>query len=186
MSVTTNAINMYILPTKIVSTWIILGLVCTCIMACGKKKQQSNNGTSNKNVVAIGYNAVATNYGVAIGYDAVATNYGVVKNLIIHHKESFYQQKFSEYINGKRERSIPLGRIDVETSNVVFEVEFLNKFKEAIGQSKWYSWQTGKRPGIVFVVRKDQVEKCKQVLDMITNKSGIVVFVMDLDGNVLP
>ena len=104
---------------------------------------------------------------------------------IVHHLESFYQKKFCEIIDGQREKQVSLGRIDVETSNAVFEVEFLNKFKEAIGQCTWYAWTTGKRPGVVFIVRNDQTNKYNEVLDTITNHSGIIVFAMDADGNLL-
>ena len=62
------------------------------------------------------------------------------------HNEAWYVDKLQEQVGGKKEVRCPYGRADLATSNLVIEVDFLDKFKEGIGQSLWYSWHGGKKP----------------------------------------
>jgi len=44
--------------------------------------------------------------------------------------------------------------IDVESKDIAYEIDFANKWKEAIGQSLFYGISTGKRPGIILLMGK--------------------------------
>jgi len=61
----------------------------------------------------------------------------------------------------------PYGRVDVVTSNLVIEVEYLDKFKEAIGQAQWYSWHGGKAPCMALIVPSNEVARYTYVRDKV-------------------
>jgi hypothetical protein len=46
-----------------------------------------------------------------------------------------------------------LSRVDMVTSTHAIEVDFSRKWPEAVGQSLYYSILTGKKPGIVLLVK---------------------------------
>lgn len=71
------------------------------------------------------------------------------------HPEKWYQSKWCAENQGKAEVVLPdRTRCDCLTEKHAIEVEFANKWKEAIGQSLHYSLQTGKRAGIVLIMEK--------------------------------
>ena len=58
-------------------------------------------------------------------------------------------------MGGKVEHRLKDGRrIDCLTSNYAIEVEFAHKWPEAVGQSLDYSMLTGKRAGIVLIIKE--------------------------------
>ena len=68
--------------------------------------------------------------------------------------ESWYQQVWCEGMNGKIEYRLKDGqRIDCLTDQYSIEVEFARKWPEAIGQSLNYSMLTGKKAGIVLILK---------------------------------
>ncbi|USE37798.1 hypothetical protein [Endozoicomonas sp. SCSIO W0465] len=68
--------------------------------------------------------------------------------------ESWYQQVWCEGMDGKIEHRLPDGRrIDCLTDQYAIEIEFARKWQEAIGQSLNYSMLTGKKAGIVLVLK---------------------------------
>jgi len=48
------------------------------------------------------------------------------------------------------------GRADCLSATTVYEVDFTEKWHQAIGQSLYYASQTGKDPAIILVCRKSQ------------------------------
>ena len=48
---------------------------------------------------------------------------------------------------------------DCITQDYAIEFDWGNKFKEGIGQSLNYSYETGKRPGVVLLLKKESDEK---------------------------
>ena len=64
-----------------------------------------------------------------------------------------------------------LSRVDCLTDSHAFEVDWADgsKVYEAIGQSLYYSSETGKLPGILLLIRKENSEKyirkVKRVVD---------------------
>jgi hypothetical protein len=59
-------------------------------------------------------------------------------------------------IGGEREFSVESGRIDLLTDEYAFEVEWANKWKDAIGQAVWYGLQTNKKPGIILLLKSKE------------------------------
>jgi len=57
--------------------------------------------------------------------------------------ESDYVREIVKYLGGEREVSVTSGRVDILNDTHAIEVEFANKWKNSIGQSLWYSQQTG-------------------------------------------
>ena len=61
-------------------------------------------------------------------------------------------------------------RVDCLTETHAFEVDWADGMKvyEAIGQSLYYASQTGKKPGILLLIRKDNskkhIRKVKEVI----------------------
>ena len=68
--------------------------------------------------------------------------------------ESFYQHQWCFLNNGKVEFTLPdRTRVDCLTETHSVEVDFARKWAEAIGQSLLYSSMTGKRAGILLILR---------------------------------
>jgi hypothetical protein len=69
------------------------------------------------------------------------------------HHEKWYQEKWCGEKGGKSEVVLPdKTRCDCLTGSHAIEFDFGNKWAEAIGQSLYYSFQTGKRAGIVLII----------------------------------
>ena len=69
--------------------------------------------------------------------------------------EHWYQDVWCNGMGGKVEHRLKDGRrIDCLTSSHAIEVEFANKWPEAVGQSLDYSMLTGKKAGIVLILKK--------------------------------
>ena len=79
--------------------------------------------------------------------------------------EKDYQIAFNRvYFRGKAKMEVPVkyGRIDLLTDDYAIEVDSLEKFHEAIGQSLHYAKETGKKPGIaIFIMEPKQSDKEK-------------------------
>ena len=98
---------------------------------------------------------------------ATTTTTPRIESTNIKHPESWYVTKLQEQMGGKEEVKCPYGRVDLVTSKLVIEVDFLDKFKEAIGQALWYSWNGRKTPCIGLIVGQDKVKKYTYVRDTI-------------------
>lgn len=69
------------------------------------------------------------------------------------HPEKWYQQKWCKEKKGQQEIVLSdKTRVDCITQAHAVEVEFGKKWAESIGQSLYYSLQTGKRAGIVLII----------------------------------
>ena len=69
------------------------------------------------------------------------------------HPEKWYQEKWCRDQGGQVEVVLPdRTRCDCVTETHAIEFDFGNKWAEAIGQSLYYSLQTGKRAGIVLIL----------------------------------
>ena len=61
----------------------------------------------------------------------------------------------NEWCQGKKEYVLSdRTRVDCLTDTHAIEIEFAHKWKEAIGQSLHYSLMTGKKAGIVLILRE--------------------------------
>jgi hypothetical protein len=72
--------------------------------------------------------------------------------------ESLFITALAERINGKPEVSIDGGRVDIVTDRYAIEVDFLQKWKEGIGQSQFYSNKTKKLPALFLVHDRGQID----------------------------
>lgn len=71
------------------------------------------------------------------------------------HPEKFYQANWCADHNGQVEYVLPdRTRVDCLTDTHAIEFDFGSKWAEAIGQSLYYSLQTGKRAGIVLIIEQ--------------------------------
>jgi len=78
----------------------------------------------------------------------------------ITYPESFYQEQYAKKLGGRTEVTMPDGtRCDILTDTHAIEVDFADKWAEAIGQSLNYAMQTGKKAGIVLVLKDKGDEK---------------------------
>jgi len=76
------------------------------------------------------------------------------------YSESFYQEQYAKKLGGRTEVTMPDGtRCDILTDTHAIEVDFADKWAEAIGQSLNYAMQTGKKAGIVLVLKDRGDEK---------------------------
>ena len=77
-------------------------------------------------------------------------------------KEAYYSEKFCEEMSGQADYILQdKSRVDCLTETHAFEVDWAEGMKvyEAIGQSLYYASQSGKKPGILLLIRKDNSEK---------------------------
>ncbi|MDB2499329.1 YHYH domain-containing protein [bacterium] len=76
------------------------------------------------------------------------------------YSESFYQELYAKKLGGRTEVTMPDGtRCDILTDTHAIEVDFADKWAEAIGQSLNYAMQTGKKAGIVLKLKDRGDEK---------------------------
>jgi hypothetical protein len=69
------------------------------------------------------------------------------------HPEKWYQQRWCDANDGQVEVVLPDGtRCDCVTETHAIEFDFGNNWASAIGQSSFYSLQTGKKSGIVLIL----------------------------------
>jgi len=74
--------------------------------------------------------------------------------------ESYYQKIAAEKYRGETEVSMPDGtRCDIVTETHAIEVDFADKWGEAIGQSLNYAFQSGKKAGILLILESPSDEK---------------------------
>ena len=66
-------------------------------------------------------------------------------------KESLWRDALAHHVGGTTEVRVATGRIDVTTSNEVFEVERPTKWKEGMGQVLAYAGDTGKKPVLAIM-----------------------------------
>lgn len=76
------------------------------------------------------------------------------------HPEKWYQDNWCAKYEGEAEVVLPdKTRCDCITASHAIEFDFAEKWAEAIGQSLYYSLQTGKRAGIVLILESDSDRK---------------------------
>ena len=76
--------------------------------------------------------------------------------------EDYYNRQFCTEESGQAEyRLSDLSRVDCLTDTHAFEADWADGLKvyESIGQSLYYSAETGKQPGILLLIRKNSFEK---------------------------
>ena len=84
-------------------------------------------------------------------------------------KEIWYQEVWCRGMGGQVEYRLEDGRrIDCLTDTYAIEVEFSHKWSEAVGQSLDYSMLTGKKAGIVLIIKEsDSLENWQRLNKLI-------------------
>ena len=74
--------------------------------------------------------------------------------------EAHYQEIAAKEYSGQTEVVMPDGtRCDIVTETHAIEVDFADKWAEAIGQSLNYSFQTNKKAGILLILERPKDER---------------------------
>ena len=83
-------------------------------------------------------------------------------NTLAVENEDYYNRIFCEDMGGQAEYVLPdRSRVDCLTSTHAFEADWAQGLKvyESIGQALYYSAETGKQPGILLLIKKNNSEK---------------------------
>lgn len=71
-------------------------------------------------------------------------------------------------------------RVDCLTSTYAIEVDFAEKWAEGIGQSLYYSLESGKKPAVLLIMEQKYKDVGKlQKLKKVAKRHGITVFTID-------
>jgi hypothetical protein len=86
--------------------------------------------------------------------------------------EDYYNRQFCTQESGQAEYRLPdRSRVDCLTDTHAYEADWADGLKvyESIGQSLYYAAETGKKPGILLLVRKKNsdkhIRKVKRVIE---------------------
>jgi hypothetical protein len=97
-------------------------------------------------------------------------------------KEEYYQTLFANAIHGKTEVYLQdKSRVDVLTDSFAIEVDFANKWAEAIGQSLFYAQMLNKKPGILLIVDGKLENRFIFRLLTVSRKYNITVWILDFN-----
>ena len=98
--------------------------------------------------------------------------------------EAYYSEKFCNEMSGQSEYVLKdLSRVDCLTDTHAFEVDWADGMKvyEAIGQSLYYSSETGKLPGILLLIRKENSEKHIRKVREVIKAFDLPIELLELD-----
>ena len=74
------------------------------------------------------------------------------------HSERYYQNIIAQKLNGTTEVILSdKTRIDIETTKDVIEVDFAQKWYEAVGQCAHYAFKTGKKP-VIWLIKEQKYD----------------------------
>lgn len=91
-------------------------------------------------------------------------------------KESSYQQVWCKQVVGKKEQRLSNGtRIDCLTNSHAIEVDFADKWYEALGQALYYSTESNRKAGIALIIEYPHHEKYYKRLMKTINYKGLKV-----------
>lgn len=94
--------------------------------------------------------------------------------------EKDYQKVFALWIQGKTEVTLSdKTRVDILTDIYAIEVDFAKKWAESIGQSLFYSLMTGKKPGVVLIMKAENDKRFLKRLMKVSEKYNIQVWLID-------
>lgn len=96
----------------------------------------------------------------------------------VRQRETYYQQKFAEVINGNREFVLEdRTRVDIVTDTHVIEVGYGEKWAESIGKSLHFEGMLNKQAGILLVIDMEKEERFLDRLMGVAAKYGIDVWI---------
>ncbi|HEY4745251.1 MAG TPA: hypothetical protein VIH45_11370 [Desulfuromonadaceae bacterium] len=93
----------------------------------------------------------------------------------LHEKD--YQAWWCNKHHGTLEHRLPDGtRVDCLTREYAVEVEYAPKWAESIGQALYYAQNTGRKPGVLMILRNDGDERFLKRLRVVAKEQGIKVW----------
>ena len=93
--------------------------------------------------------------------------------------EAHYQDIAAKKYSGQTEVVLPDGtRCDIVTETHAIEVDFADKWAEAIGQSLNYSFQLNKKAGILLILEKPDDERHSILVQSITKRFKLTIDVL--------
>lgn len=93
------------------------------------------------------------------------------------HGERAYQASWCGMAGGRTEAVLPdRARVDCLTDEHAVEVDFAPKWAEAIGQSLYYAAVTGKKPGILLIMRDEKDRRYLERVLRVSAGLGITVW----------
>ena len=97
-------------------------------------------------------------------------------------KEADYVQLWVEQNGGQIEvRLNDRSRVDILTSKYAIEADFAHKWAEAIGQSLYYSTKTGKKAGVLLIMRKGSDKRSLIRFKTIVKEQGLPITLFILE-----
>ncbi len=91
--------------------------------------------------------------------------------------ERAYQAEWCASAGGVAEIVLPdRTRVDCLTATHAVEVDFADKWAEAVGQALYYGHATGKSPGILLIMEEQNDERFLERLLVLTKRLGIAVW----------
>ena len=92
-------------------------------------------------------------------------------------RESYYQKEFAKVMDGVTEVVLEdRTRVDIVTQTHAIEVDFAPKWAENIGQALHYELMTGKKAGVLLVMRGDEEVRFLEILMGVAVPHGIDVW----------
>lgn len=91
--------------------------------------------------------------------------------------EKDYQEWWCRKHGGNTEYRLADGiRVDCLTGEYAVEVEYAHKWAESIGQALYYAQQTGRKPGVLLILRDRVDERHLKRLRSVAKEQGIKVW----------
>ena len=113
--------------------------------------------------------------------------FGVVTISYAKNTENFFQHQWCLKEGGQTEYTLPDStRIDCLTESHAVEVDFAQKWAEAIGQSLHYSLMSGKRAGILLILRKPHDELLLKRIQSVIHHFNLPIDVFTLNTEDYP
>lgn len=97
-----------------------------------------------------------------------------------HYVEKYYQNK---YCNTTEVRLTDYSRVDCIDSVYATEVDFDNKWAEAVGQSLWYAYMTKLKPKIIVIKRNPRFNRNINRLRILCKKYNITLQIVQSEDS---
>lgn len=96
------------------------------------------------------------------------------------HKERVYQKIFCEKVHGEMEYRLPdRTRVDCQTKNYSFEVDFGRNGFEGVGQALYYSMVTNTKAGLVLIQENKSDNRYIGRVKKLCKRYGIKLFIIN-------
>ncbi len=117
------------------------------------------------------------NFATAKEYTCNKTFYKDCKYKNHFHNEKSFQHAHCSSIYGIEEYELKdKTRVDCITDEYAIEYDFINKKYEGIGQALYYGFMTGKKPKLVLILDKNQIDRQIPYCDRINKMARVYNF----------